>query len=70
VSVFPSEDGLYRYMLRREADIEDACLVELEGEPAADEDFDADEGALLIKPSRVIDVREPDRSRLETIRGV
>jgi hypothetical protein len=68
VSVFPSEDGLYRYMVRREADIQEACLVELEGEPTDDEDFDADEGALLIKPRRVIDVREPNRSRLDAIR--
>jgi hypothetical protein len=31
-----------------------------EGEPTDDEDFDADEGALLIRPARVVDVREPD----------
>jgi hypothetical protein len=58
--VFPEEDGLYRYMLRRDADIENALLVELEGEPSGDEDFDADEGALLIRPRRIADVRDPD----------
>jgi DnaJ-class molecular chaperone len=68
VSVFPEEDGLYRYMLRRDADIEDAQLLELEGEPTGDDDFDADEGALLIRPRRVAEVREPDRARIESLR--
>ena len=56
VSVFPDVDGLYRYMRRREADIDGSLLVELEGEPAEDEDFDADEGALLIRPTRIVNV--------------
>jgi len=60
VSVFPDEDGLYRYMVRRGADFGGACLVELEGEPTGDDDFDADEGALLIRPTRVVDVRDPE----------
>src|SRR5215207_4132128 len=59
VSVFPDEEGLYRYMRRRGAEIDDACLVELEGEPSPDEDFDADEGAMLIIPHAVVAVREP-----------
>jgi hypothetical protein len=33
--------------------------VELEGEAGEDEDFDADEGALLIHPTKIVDVREP-----------
>ncbi len=64
VSVFPDEDGLYRYMLQREADLDGCRLVVLEGEHSADEDFDADEGALLVKPTRVIEAREPDHRRL------
>jgi hypothetical protein len=67
VSVFPSEDGLYRYMLARGAEIEVAWLVELEGEPSDDKDFDADEGALLIWPRLIADVREPDWERIESI---
>jgi hypothetical protein len=59
VSVFPDEEGLYRYMRRRDADLDGSLLVELEGEPSEDEDFDADEGALLIHPTRIVDVREP-----------
>jgi hypothetical protein len=68
VSVFPDEDRLYRYMLRRDADLDGALLVELEGDPSPDEDFDADEGALLVHPIRIIDVREPDRQRLANLR--
>lgn len=67
VSVFPDEEGLYRYMLRRRAKFGGALLVELEGELTNDQDFDADEGALLIKPTRVVDVREPDWDRIEEL---
>lgn len=63
VSVFPDEDGLYRYMRRRDFDFSQAKLVELEGRPAEDEDFDADEGALLVFPERIVDVREPRLER-------
>jgi DnaJ-class molecular chaperone len=56
VSVFPDVDALYRYMRAREADIDGSLLVELEGEPSADDDFDADEGALLIRPTRIVSV--------------
>jgi hypothetical protein len=69
VSVFPDEDGLYRYMLQRDADLNDACqLVKLEGDESDDEDFDADEGALLIKPTRVVSVGKLDWDRIEEIR--
>jgi hypothetical protein len=65
VSVFPEEEGLYRYMLRRRGSLDGALLVELEGEPTGDEDFDADEGALLVRPTRIVDVREPSWERIE-----
>jgi hypothetical protein len=68
VSVFPEEDGLYRYMLGRDADIRGSQLVELEGRPTGDEDFDADEGALLVEPRRIVDVREPDLERVQALR--
>ena len=68
VSVFPDEDGLYRYMLGRDAEIDGSRLVELEGEPSEDEDFDADEGAVLVKPRRIVDVRDPDLERVERLR--
>ena len=69
ISVFPDEDGLYRYMLKREADLDGCRLVELEGEQSPDEDFDADEGALLIRPTRLVDVRELDRERIDAVRA-
>jgi hypothetical protein len=59
VSVFPDEEGLYRYMRNRDADFNGAKLVELEGEPSEDKDFDADEGALLVHPTKIVDVRKP-----------
>jgi hypothetical protein len=68
VSVFPAEDGLYRYMLRHDANLAGAQLVVLRGEPSGDDDFDADEGALLVRPSSIVDVREPDRRRIEDLR--
>ena len=69
VSVFPDEDGLYRYMLRREADLDEAVVVELEGSESADEDFDADEGALLVRPTRILDRRPADERREEELRA-
>ena len=70
VSVFPDEDGLYRYMIKRDADLDRNCLlVRLQGERSEDEDFDADEGAVLVRPSRIVDVREPDRTRIERLRA-
>lgn len=68
VSVFPEEDALYRYMLRRDADLDGAVLVELEGTLSVDEDFDADEGALLVHPTAILDVREPDLRRMRDLR--
>jgi DnaJ-class molecular chaperone len=68
VSVFPELDGLYRYMMRRDADLDGCVVVELEGRESADEDFDADEGALLVKPSRIVEVRQLEKDRLERAR--
>jgi hypothetical protein len=68
VSVFPDEDGLYRYMVARDAEFEDCVVVELEGRPSEDEDFDADEGALLIRPTKVIDCRPVDRDKVAELR--
>jgi hypothetical protein len=64
VSVFPDEEGLYRYMVDRGADFEDCVVVELEGRESEDEDFDADEGAMLVIPTRIVDSRPVDKNRL------
>ena len=62
--MFPDEDGLYRYMVERGADFEDCVVVELEGRESDDEDFDADEGALLVIPTEVLGARPVDKDRL------
>ena len=67
VSVFPDEDGLYRYMIKRDADLDGCQLVELAGEESPDEDFDADEGALLIRPTKVVDTRPLDQDRIRQL---
>ncbi|HEU4658083.1 MAG TPA: hypothetical protein VFR97_11175 [Capillimicrobium sp.] len=54
VSVFPRLEGLLRYMDRRGSDIDGDVVVELEGELTHEVDFDADEGALLVVPTRIV----------------
>jgi hypothetical protein len=70
VSVFPDEDGLYRYMLKRDAELDRRCqLVRLEGERSEDEDFDADEGALLVRPTKILGSSGLDWARIEELRA-
>jgi hypothetical protein len=54
VSVFPRLEGVLRYMARRGADLDGDTLVELEGELSGDVDYDADDGALLVIPTRIV----------------
>jgi DnaJ-class molecular chaperone len=54
VSVFPRLEGLLRYMTRRGSRLGHDVVVEVEGELTADVDFDADEGALLVAPTRIV----------------
>ena len=67
VSVFPDADGLYRYMLRRDSDMDGSVVVELEGKESDDPDFDADEGALLVFPTRIVRAEDVDRARVEEL---
>lgn len=69
VSVFPDADGLYRYMLRRDADMSDSMLVELEGDESDDVDYDADEGALLVFPTRIVRSCDVDEARVGELSG-
>jgi hypothetical protein len=69
VSVFPTEEGLYRYVVKRDADLEDSVIVELKGVPASDDDFDADHGALLVHPKQIVDSRPIDRGRIESLKA-
>lgn len=54
VSVFPSIEGLRRYLAERDAEANGCGVVELDGELTGDVDLDADAGALLIQPTRVV----------------
>ena len=64
VSVFPSIEGLVRYIEAREAGSDGYVVVELEGELTGDRDLDADAGALLLRPTRVVATRPFDDARL------
>ena len=68
VSVFPEPDWLYSYMLRRDSDVDGSLIVELEGERSDDVDFDADEGALLVFPTRIIEAAPLDRERIAELK--
>ena len=63
VSVFPSFEGLYRYLAEREAETAGYVILELEGELTGDVDLDADAGAVLIRPTRVIGALPFDYAR-------
>jgi len=61
VSVFPTVEGLYHYMLAKDADVEECVVVELEADPAGELDFDADQGAMLVIPRRILGCAAVDR---------
>jgi hypothetical protein len=67
VSVFPTLPGLYHYMLTSEADLDGCVVVELEGRPSGDVDFDADQGAMLVIPTAVLACHEVDRRLAEEV---
>lgn len=62
VSVFPTIPGLLRYLSEDHRGFDDHVIVELEGELTGDVDLDAERGALLVRPTRVVGVREIDQS--------
>jgi hypothetical protein len=67
VSVFPTVEGLYRYVAEKDLDCDD-YIVELEGALSGDRDLDADSGALLILPTRVVALHPFQRRRLAAVR--
>ncbi len=64
VSVFPSIEGLYRYIDEQEADADGCVVIELEGELTNDRDLDADAGALLVRPTKIVATHPYDGARL------
>ena len=69
ISVFPSRAGLYRYLVENGGDLEDAEIVELDGDLSDDLDLDADYGALLVHPTRIVGRFPIDEERIEELRG-
>jgi len=69
VAVFPSREGLYRYLAwKNDADVDGKVVVELVGKLSDDCDLDADHGALLVFPDRVVSVEPLDEDLIESIR--
>jgi hypothetical protein len=69
IAVFPTRAGLYRYLAEREAEVRDRLLVELQGELSEDGDLDADAGALLLRPTRIVAVQPFDPELFDSIRS-
>lgn len=69
VAVFPSREGLYRYLAwKNDAEVDGKVVVELAGELSDDCDLDADHGALLVFPDRVVSVERLDPETVAAIR--
>ncbi len=69
VSAFPTAEGLYHYLLATEAELV-GMLVELEAEPADEIDFDADQGAMLVIPTAIVNIRPIEPEAIDTIRAL
>jgi hypothetical protein len=69
IAVFPKREGLYRYLAwKDDAGIEGKVVVELVGTLSDDRDLDADHGALLIFPDRLVSVEPLDPEAIRSIR--
>lgn len=61
IAVFPRREGLYRYLAwKNDAEPEGKVVVEVAGRLSEDCDLDADHGALLVFPERVVGVEPLD----------
>ena len=69
VAVFPTREGLYRYLAERGANHRGKLIVELEGRLSDERDLDADAGALLVHPERIVEVRPLDSELIAEIRA-
>jgi hypothetical protein len=54
VSAFPTIEGLRRYLADKGVDVSGEVIVEFDGELAGGRDLDADLGALLVIPQRIL----------------
>ncbi|HXR30331.1 MAG TPA: hypothetical protein VN752_04255 [Solirubrobacterales bacterium] len=69
IAVFPTREGLYRYLAERNAEVRGKVIVELQGRLSDERDLDADTGALLVHPDRVVEVLPIDRELVAEIRA-
>jgi hypothetical protein len=69
LAVFPTAEGLYRYLAERAADVRGKLLVELEGRVGEERELDADAGALLVHPERIVEARPLDPELVAAIRA-
>jgi hypothetical protein len=68
IAVFPTREGLYRYLAwKNDSEPEGKVVVELIGRLSDDCDLDADHGALLVFPERVVAVEPLDPQVVEAI---
>lgn len=69
IAVFPSRAGLYRYLAwKSDSEVEGKVVVELTGRLSDDCDLDADHGALLVFPERLVAVEPLDPEAIDAIR--
>src|SRR5947209_17658010 len=67
VSVFPTLEGLYHYMLVKDADLAECTIVEVGADPSDDVDFAPDKGAMLVIPIEILRCERVDRQLIERI---
>jgi hypothetical protein len=68
IAVFPTREGLYRYLAEKNASVEGKVVVELEGRLSDERDLDADTGALLLMPERIVETAPLDTRLIAAIR--
>lgn len=68
IAVFPAREGLYRYLAEKNARVEGKVVVELEGRLSEEHDLDADAGALLLMPERIVEAVPLDTRLIAAIR--
>jgi hypothetical protein len=68
IAVFPAREGLYRYLAEKNASVEGKVVAELEGRLSEERDLDADAGALLLLPERIVGAVPLDPQLIAAIR--
>ena len=69
MSAFPTEEGLYRYLVEKEAELDDSIVVEVSGTLSSDRDLDADSGAILVRPRAIESWGPVNLARIAEVRA-